>query len=75
MQMHLNAHLNVENFNSGETNELFVGGVGCVLRWEVAAVSNTITQKACQQGCQWLGYQKLLMSHVDMDKMLVWVMC
>ena len=28
---------------SGETNELFGGGVGCVLRWEVAAVSNTIT--------------------------------
>ncbi|KAI0237819.1 hypothetical protein LSAT2_011585 [Lamellibrachia satsuma] len=24
---------------SGETNELFGGGVGCVLRWEVAAVS------------------------------------
>lgn len=33
------------------------------------------SQKACQQGCQWLGYQKLLMSHVDMDKMLMWVMC
>ncbi|KAI0234479.1 hypothetical protein LSAT2_015266 [Lamellibrachia satsuma] len=27
---------------SGETNELFGGGVGCVLRWEVAALSGAL---------------------------------